>query len=109
MKPFGSGRPNIEVEEFQNFPSPKKFFENYVLPMKPLIMRGAGKMSPAYDLWTDDYFLELTIPDDNMVLVETKKKENRSQPTLDMNFKKFVKIYNNTDQYMVNPVPHFLR
>ncbi|KAJ8315593.1 hypothetical protein KUTeg_007743 [Tegillarca granosa] len=109
MKPFGSGRPNIEVEEFQNFPSPKIFFENNVLPMKPLIMKGAAKMSPAYDLWTDDYFLGLAIPDDNMVLVETKKKENRSQPTLDMNFQNFVKIYNKTDQYMVNPVPDFLR
>jgi len=49
------------------------------------------------------------IPDNHTVLAESKKKENRTYPTVRMPFKKFVSVYNTTDQYMVESVPPFLR
>ena len=109
LKPFGDGRPTLPVEEFQGFPNPKYFFENYANPLKPLKMVGAAKFSPAFKKWTDEYFLDQAEPDDHRVTVETKKKEDRKQPVLNMRFKNYVRTYNNSDNYMVNAVPDFIK
>ena len=105
---FGGGGPNHPLEEIEGFPDPENFFTQYVLASKPVKMTGAAKISPAFELWSDEYFLSLDIPADNLVLVETKKKENRKQKTLQMHFKDFVNSYNDSEQYMVETVPDFL-
>ncbi|KAK6187487.1 hypothetical protein SNE40_005500 [Patella caerulea] len=66
-------------------------------------------MSPAFKLWTDEYFLNLNIPENSTVFLETVKKESRQQKTMDMNFKKFVKTYMNSTYYMVDNVPEYLK
>jgi lysine-specific demethylase 8 len=109
LKPFGEGRPSHPVEQIDYFPTAKEFFENYVQASKPVIMKGVAKMSPAFDKWTDDYFLAQDEPSGNTVSVETRKKESRQQRMDSMSFKDFVKIYNNTEHYMVDAVPKFLR
>ena len=96
-------------DEIVGFPTTGEFFKNYVQNWKPLIMREAGKLSAAFERWTDDYFLSLDIPSDNTVSVERGKKENRNDPLLELNFREFVTVYNTTDQYMVDSVPEFLR
>ncbi|XP_067946178.1 uncharacterized protein [Watersipora subatra] len=89
--------------------STKSFFTKYVHSQQPVIFKQAIKSSPAYNLWSDNYFLQLDdIPKDHDVLVESRKKENRSAPPVRMPFKEFVSIYNVTDQYMVEPIPPFL-
>ena len=109
LKAFGTGRPSQAIEEMHQFPSAKTFFEDFVLLSKPLVMRDAALLSPGFENWrSDNYFLNLPVPEDNEVNVETKKKENRNQRTLMMNFKEFVKTYNATDHYMVDTVPEFL-
>ncbi|XP_060584355.1 tRNA wybutosine-synthesizing protein 5-like [Ruditapes philippinarum] len=109
LKPFGEGRPSHPVKQIDYFPTAKEFFENYVQASKPVIMKGVAKMSPAFDKWTDDYFLAQDEPSGNTVSVETRKKESRQQRMDSMSFKDFVKIYNNTEHYMVDAVPKFLR
>ena len=72
-------------------------------------MAGAAKLSPAFKNWEDSYFLAHQEASEAFVNVETRKKENRTQETLDITFQDFVKSYNDTDNYMVDPVPDFLR
>lgn len=108
---FGHGRPSQPVHTVSGFPSPSEFFEKYVVPLKPLKMSGAGKVSPAFKLWSSDsYFLELTSDNPHQGMsVETKKKENRTQMVVEMDFKEFLSVYNTSDHYMVQNVPVFLR
>ncbi len=107
---FGDGGPKLNVQAVLGFPPSKQFFDNYVLPSVPVKMREAAKLSLAFTLWDDKYFLQLDIPQDqDEVIVETMKKENRTQETLHLSFHEFVHSYNDTSRYMVNPVPSFLR
>lgn len=107
-EPFGSGRPFQYVEEIDSFPDPKTFNEKYIIPYKPVKMKNVAKISPAFTKWTDDYFISLREPKDHTVSVETMKKENRSQDVRQMSFIEFVKQYNTSGIYMVNPVPPFI-
>lgn len=106
LKPFGVGRPNRQVEEVSDFPSPQDFFEKFVLPMKPLVIRGASSIAKAVSLWTDEYFLE----ERSAFLVNSEpfQKQVVHQPVIEVPFNEFVSTYNRSGRYMVNPVPPFL-
>ncbi|KAK6171220.1 hypothetical protein SNE40_019455 [Patella caerulea] len=108
LKPFGTGRPIHQIDEVLGFPTPEDFLENYCLPLKPVKFKGGAKLSPAFHLWTDEYFLNLDIPPKNRVQLETVKKESRQQEVVTMDFKLFVKNYMNTSFYMVDTIPTFL-
>lgn len=105
LKPFGHGRWTVDVEETDVTPDPKTFWTNYVYSLRPLKMKGAAKISPAFNKWTDDYFLSLDMKNQGSVTVETQKKESRQQKVLQMDFHQFVKTYNHSEIYMVNSVP----
>lgn len=107
-KPFGFGRPFQLVDELDSFPDPKTFYEDYIAAYKPVKIRNGAKVSKAFMKWTDDYFLTLNEPKDHTVSVETKKKEDRRQHVESMPFVEFVRQYNTTGIYMVNPVPFFI-
>lgn len=97
------------IDAVKGFPSPIDFFDNYVFKSRPLVMKGAAKSSPAYERWqTDEYFLNLDIPEEELLTIETRKKENRTQDILDLNFKQFLKSYAKEEIYMVHHVPEFL-
>ncbi|XP_071113454.1 tRNA wybutosine-synthesizing protein 5-like [Haliotis cracherodii] len=108
MKPFGSGRPSRQIDAVDGFPDQRAFLRDYAFGSKPLKMTGAAKLSPAFNLWTDDYFLSLDLPEESIVHLETIKKESRQQDTEDMKFQDFIKIYNKTEYYMVDAVPEYL-
>ncbi|XP_062575228.1 tRNA wybutosine-synthesizing protein 5-like [Saccostrea cucullata] len=108
LKPFGYANSTLKCDEVEKFPPPDVFFRDYVFPKRPLVMRNAAKISPAFKLWTDDYFLQVDEPRTHVVSVETEKKENRKQDVHDMPFTEFVGSYNNSGIYMVNPVPKFI-
>ena len=107
---FGdTGRPKLKADELQGFPQPRNFFENYAFMSKPLVFRGAVKSMPAYQLWqSDSYFLSLEIGQDDLVTVETMKKENRTQEVIDLDFKEFVRTYKHKEIYMVQRMPQYL-
>jgi len=110
---FGAANPpsiHVAIVRNERSLSTKKFFTTFVSEQIPVLFKAAILNSPAYRLWTDEYFMKLSgIPDNHTVLAESKKKENRTYPTVRMPFKKFVSVYNTTDQYMVESVPPFLR
>ncbi|KAL5010674.1 hypothetical protein ScPMuIL_012979 [Solemya velum] len=108
---FGYGKPHHLIEEIHGFADAKQFLQNYVFTLTPLKMTKAVTSSRAYSLWGDDYLDSMTqhSPDNDKITVETIKKENRREEVLEMDFSKFLKIYNGTEYYMVNSVPSFLR
>ncbi|XP_060067702.1 tRNA wybutosine-synthesizing protein 5-like [Ylistrum balloti] len=105
LKPFGQGRPMVEVEETDIIPDPETFWKAYVYALKPLKMKGAASISPAFTKWTDEYFLSLDMSNEDTVTVETVKKESRQQKIRQMDFQQFVQDYNKSEIYMVNAVP----
>lgn len=109
LKPFGSVGSFVPTDEINGFPNTMDFFRQYVNPTRPLKMVGAGKLSKSFVMWTDDYFLSLDQAGDYSVSIESGKKENRSNPMVDMSFWEFVKTYNSTNHYMVDTVPDFIR
>jgi hypothetical protein len=109
LEPFGYAKSTQTCDEIEKFPPPDIFFQDYVFPKRPLVMRNAAKISPAFKSWTDDYFLQVNEPGNHVVSVETEKKENRQQEVREMPFTEFVSRYNSSGIYMVNPVPKFIR
>lgn len=109
LKPFGISKSTQICDEVDEFPQPDVFFGEYVFKKRPIVMRNAAKLSPAFKTWTDDYFLQVNEPNNHLVSIETKKKENRQQEVREMPFTEFVSIYNTSGIYMVNPVPTFIR
>ena len=109
LQPFGQSGTLKEIEVRGEFPEPHDFLVNYVQKLKPLKLTGVARDSRAVREWTDDYLLALDVPRDSIVQLETKKKENRSQETTEMHFHEFLRIYNQTEHYMVDDVPPYLR
>jgi lysine-specific demethylase 8 len=110
MRPFGSAGPFLAVDEVAEFPNTTHFFERYVFELRPLKMAGAGRLSAAFDRWSDAYLRSTTLVDaDSTIVVETAKKENRSNPIRRLHFHEFLETYNSTEQYMVDNVPDELR
>lgn len=109
LEPFGYAKSTLTCDEVEKFPPPDVFFQDYVFPKRPLVMRNAAKISPAFKSWTDDYFLQVNEPVNHAVSVETEKKEDRKQEVREMPFTEFVGKYNTSGIYMVNPVPKFIR
>lgn len=105
LKPFGSSGPFLPVDEVDGFPTTSLFFKQYVLPMKPLKMNGAGRLSRAFELWSDEYFLTSSVSNDSTISVETAKKEKRTNPILNMHFQEFVRTYSSQNHYMVDRIP----
>jgi lysine-specific demethylase 8 len=56
LQPLGSHRPKEGlVESLDYVPFPRDFYYNYVLTSKPVVFRGAAKLSKGFELWTDRY------------------------------------------------------
>ncbi|EDO37253.1 predicted protein [Nematostella vectensis] len=108
LQPLGSHRPaEGEVDAVSKPPSPHEFFNNYVIPGKPLLFKGAAKALPAYKLWTDEY-LSSKFGDLRME-VEEGKKENRSWGTFNFKLKEFINKYKKEDIYMVESLQKPMR
>ncbi len=109
MKPLGSRNIKHSVPSVDEFPKPEDFFRDFVTPSKPLLIKNGAKISQAFNLWTDEYFVSLPGAENRTVFVERQKKENRTIPGMEITFKKFIETYNNSDIYMVNGVLDILQ
>ena len=60
LKPLGSHITPDKVDESfaDNLISPAEFGEKYVLPRKPIVLRGVVNSWPVTKLWTDEYLKE---------------------------------------------------
>lgn len=55
MKPLGSVGPYFDIPVVEGFPSPRDFFNKYVIPSTPVVFKNAARESPAFDKWWDYY------------------------------------------------------
>jgi len=111
LKPFGSLGPFEQIHELtNNFPNPIIFFDNYVSKSRPVLLRQILANDPHLSLWnTDEKLKEIFFNNNDIVHVETRKKENRKQDILSMTMTEFLKRYQNEELYLVEEVPNLLR
>ncbi len=111
LKPFGSSGPFEQIEKFTDgFPDPILFFDNYVSKSRPLLFRQALINDPHLSLWnTDEKLNDIFLNNNEIVHVETRKKENRKQDILSMTMTEFLDRYQNEELYLVEEVPTLLR
>jgi len=108
LKPFGWGK-SIQMEEVDGFVPVKTFFEEYVIPNKPVVMRGANKIWPGYENWqTDKYFMNVA-PEKPYIISMDVKRGNPDKPSDYVDFKEFVQMYNTSQRRMVEFTPEFLK
>jgi hypothetical protein len=111
LKAFGSLGPYEEIEEFTDgFPSPLTFFDKYVAKSRPLLFRQALANDSHLSMWnTDEILKKIFSNKDDIVHVETRKKESRKQNILSMTMTQFLERYQNEELYLVEEVPRLLR
>lgn len=44
-----------DVATLNALPHPQDFFQNYVQVSRPVVLKGAAKHLPAFNLWSDEY------------------------------------------------------
>lgn len=91
------------------FPSPKTFYVDYILASLPVVFQNGAKLSPAFKTWSDRDLGLRPEAETTLIDVETRKKEDRKQPTQRMKFTEFLERYETEDEYMVDSLPEFLR
>ena len=109
LEPLGSKNVKHSLEVIQSYPDPKTFFKTYVVASKPVLIQNAAKVSPAFQKWTDDYFLSHPESSEATIQAEQRKKEERTTPDKDISFSEFLKSYKEKDIYMVSTVPEFMK
>ncbi|XP_022808696.1 jmjC domain-containing protein E-like [Stylophora pistillata] len=109
LKPIFSHGKRVEVEVYDGFPTAEEFYRRFVDVPKPVLLRGAARLFPAFSLWNDEYFLSFTEGEEVLVTVEVDKKENRLAPGEDIPFADFVRDIHSSGKYMISSVPEFLR
>ena len=58
MQPLGSHRPPMQIDVVEKMLHPLEFFDKYVQPSKPVLMKGAAKNFPSFGLWKNDSYLK---------------------------------------------------
>ena len=109
LEPLGSKNVKHSLQVIQRYPDPITFFKTYVVASKPVLIQNAAKVSPAFQKWTDEYFLSRPESSEATIQAEQRKKEERTTPDKDILFSEFVKSYKEKDIYMVSSVPEFMR
>ena len=72
-------------------------------------MKGAAKSYPAYQKWSDDYFLTSPESANVNISIEQHKKEDRNLKPKTSSLKDFILRYNTTSEYMVDSVPNIFK
>ncbi|CAF0833858.1 unnamed protein product [Rotaria sp. Silwood1] len=111
LKPFGSSGPYKKIDELTNgFPDPIIFFKNYLFKSNPVVFRQAIINDPHISLWDKDENLKkIFLNNNDIVHIETRKKESRKQDILTMTMTEFLKRYQYEELYLVEQVPNLLR
>merc|ERR1712032_178352 len=104
MKPLGANLQSpLKIKEIKNFPNPIDFFDDYVKPSRPVVMRGAANIFPHIDKFRDDKWMNETFGDWE-VEIETSKKENILKASSSMSFANFTRTYKEFNIYMLSDI-----
>ncbi|XP_066295392.1 uncharacterized protein [Branchiostoma lanceolatum] len=106
---FGSHAEATEtIDEMFTVPQPQEFFDKFVKPNKPVLLRGAAKPSRAYSLWTVEYLIReygnLT------VRLEARHEGNDKIPVGEGGLGRdtvahFMQNFNTMDAYVISQIP----
>ena len=56
LEPLGSQRPTEgKIDTLDDFLDPQEFYDNYILPGKPVLIKNGARHIPAFTLWNDAY------------------------------------------------------
>ena len=88
-----------------------EFFKKYVKsnPKKAVIFKGGAKLSPAFDLWNDEYLKNHPESEKMEFDVEVGKKETRQGKMEKRSVKNFIETFRKDDIYAVTDVPQQLK
>ena len=101
---LGARGPIHIVEEINAFPEPDIWFNDYSRANKAVVIKGGAKLSPAYTLWTDEYFAgKVDALPGNVVT------DSRVNPPKLYTFEEFLNMYKESNMYMVHSTPEALR
>lgn len=107
LKPLGSHMiPRTDIDVVERFLSPWEFYDKYVNPSQPLLMKNVleNEKIPAYYKWSDDYLREHF--GEETVQIELGKKEDRKNgKEISFKFSRFIDNYKDMDIYMVHDLP----
>ena len=106
LKKYASEGKFKYVEELGYAPDTAEFFRDYVASSRPVILKGVTKDTKPYQSWTDEYFLNLSIPLEDTVGIQNKENQIFSYR---MHFHEFVKTYKETKAYLESGVLPALR
>lgn len=109
QQPLGKQSTQQPVEEVEGWLEPAQFFNHYVVKGIPVLFKGAAKQFPAYDKWTDEYFLNNPTAKTSLISLEKGKKETRQGGMEPVSLAEFVQRYTKEDLYCVSGLPNFLR
>lgn len=84
------------------------FFEHYITPGRPFLLKSGAKNQAAFKKWTDEYMKSFPGAEKELVQVEPNLKEIRESPGFEIPLKEFIERYKKESVYMVNKVPSFL-
>eukprot|EP00794_Sanderia_malayensis_P019468 gene19468-21391_t len=108
LKPFGAHTSPEPVEESEIIPDAKTFFDQYVLPSRPIVFRGAAKKFKAYSLWTEDYLVknygDLEVKIENKLEKEGYTPQGAKGIGRDT-IKEFIKTYHKEAKYIISEMP----
>lgn len=85
------------------------FFQNYIKPGRPFLLKNGAKNQRAFEFWNDEYMKSFPEAATETVDVEPNLKEIREAEGFQVSFKEFLDRYHTDDIYMVNKVPTFLQ
>eukprot|EP00118_Oscarella_pearsei_P004877 m.21620 g.21620 ORF g.21620 m.21620 type:complete len:731 (+) comp28191_c0_seq2:264-2456(+) len=102
MQPIGDQRPpDFEIDEMQDWPDSRVFYRDYVRRRKPLVMRGAARLWPAFKSWTDDDYLREHFGETYFYVQPSKSYSNVSYPlTKVMKLSEFLSRFRNESLYL---------
>lgn len=110
LKPFGAHTPPDPVDEYRagELPSPQTFWTKYVQTRRPVVFRGAGRNSPAFEKWTDEFLA--TRYGDLEVRLEARKEKQGYIPIGDKGvgrdtIRNFINTYHKANKYIVSELP----
>jgi hypothetical protein len=83
--------------------SPETFSREFVRPQRPVVLRGAATEWPAMTEWRSDEALQSRF---GRELIEA---EEPGEAAVQVTLAEFLKVYNNSDVYLVSSLPHAMR
>eukprot|EP00794_Sanderia_malayensis_P019470 gene19470-21393_t len=96
------------VEESEEIPDAKTFYNEYVLPSRPIVFRGAAKKFKAFSHWNEDYlvkhFGDLEVKLENKIEKQGYTPEGAKGIGRDT-IKEFIRTYHDEAKYIISELP----